>query len=78
MFLQPKEELKAGDYNVYVRLFDAQKRAQVTVLNATVCNCEGSTVSCLEMRVAGFNLPIILVILGSVLALLSKYCSSHF
>lgn len=70
MFLQPKEELKAGDYNVYVRLFDAQKRAQVTVLNATVCNCEGSTVSCLEMRVAGFNLPIILVILGSVLALL--------
>ncbi|KAG9474961.1 blastomere cadherin-like [Eleutherodactylus coqui] len=70
LFLQPKEELKAGDYSLYVRLFDAQKRAQVTVVNATVCNCEGNTVSCQETRVAGFDLPLILVILGSILALL--------
>ncbi|KAM3919448.1 EP-cadherin-like [Leptodactylus fuscus] len=70
MFLQPKEELKAGDYHVYVRLFDAQKRAQVTVVNATVCNCEGGIVSCSDKAIAGFDLPIILVILGAVLALL--------
>ncbi|KAM4017828.1 EP-cadherin-like isoform 2-T2 [Anomaloglossus baeobatrachus] len=70
LFLQPKEEMKVGDYSLYVRLFDAQRRAQVTVVNATVCNCEGSTVSCQDKIVAGFNLPIILVILGSVLALL--------
>ncbi|XP_069822186.1 EP-cadherin-like [Dendropsophus ebraccatus] len=70
LFLQPKEELKTGDYNIYIRLFDAQKRAQVTVVNATVCNCEGSSVSCQDKVVAGFDLPIILVILGSVLALL--------
>ncbi|XP_040265661.1 EP-cadherin-like [Bufo bufo] len=70
MFVQPKEELKAGDYNLYVRLYDAQRRAQVTVVNATVCNCEGNAVSCLEKIVDGFDLPIILVILGAVLALL--------
>ncbi|KAG8562960.1 hypothetical protein GDO81_015881 [Engystomops pustulosus] len=70
MSLQPKEELKAGDYNLYIRLFDAQKRAQVTVINATVCNCEGSVVSCQDKMIAGVDLPIVLVILGSVLALL--------
>ncbi|CAJ0930544.1 unnamed protein product [Ranitomeya imitator] len=70
LLIQPKEELKVGDYNLYVRLYDAQRRAQVTVVNATVCNCEGSSISCQDKIVAGFNLPIILVILGSVLALL--------
>ncbi|XP_075694665.1 EP-cadherin-like [Rhinoderma darwinii] len=70
MFLQPKEELKIGDYHVYVRMFDAQNLAQVTVLNATVCNCEGSSVSCQDKYVDSFDLPIILVILGAVLALL--------
>ncbi|XP_077144601.1 EP-cadherin-like isoform X2 [Ranitomeya variabilis] len=70
LLIQPKEELKVGDYNLYVRLYDAQRRAQVTVVNATVCNCEGSSVSCQDKIVDGFNLPIILVILGSVLALL--------
>ncbi|XP_073440146.1 EP-cadherin-like [Dendrobates tinctorius] len=70
LLLQPKEELKVGEYNLYIRLFDAQRRAQVTVVNATVCNCEGSSVSCQDKIVAGFNLPIILIILGSVLALL--------
>ncbi|XP_075045189.1 EP-cadherin-like [Mixophyes fleayi] len=70
MTLRPKEELKIGDYNVYIRLFDAQGLAQLTVVNATVCNCEGSAISCQEKNVAGFDLPIILVILGSILALL--------
>ncbi|PIO24846.1 hypothetical protein AB205_0151140, partial [Aquarana catesbeiana] len=70
MTLVPKEELKVGDYNVYVRLYDAQRLAQLTVVNATICNCEGKAVSCSDKIIAGVDLPIILVILGSVLALL--------
>ncbi|XP_040185591.1 EP-cadherin-like [Rana temporaria] len=70
MTLLPKEDLKVGDYNVYVRLYDAQRLPQLTVVNATICSCEGKAVSCSEKAIAGVDLPIILVILGSVLALL--------
>ncbi|KAM4722172.1 blastomere cadherin-like [Rhinophrynus dorsalis] len=70
MLLRPVEELKKGDYNIYVRLSDALHWQQLTVVNATVCDCEGSVVRCQEKRAAGIDLPIILVILGSVLALL--------
>ncbi|KAM9302022.1 LOW QUALITY PROTEIN: uncharacterized protein PAF06_015271 [Gastrophryne carolinensis] len=70
MTLNPKEELKVGDYTVYVRLFDSQKRAQLTVVNVTICSCEGNSVSCNDRLVSGVDLPMILVILGSILALL--------
>ncbi|XP_018412842.1 PREDICTED: blastomere cadherin-like [Nanorana parkeri] len=71
MTLVPKEELKTGDYILYVRLYDAQKRAQLTVVNATICNCEGKAVNCnYDKIIAGVDLPVILVILGSILALL--------
>ncbi|XP_063801993.1 EP-cadherin-like [Pseudophryne corroboree] len=70
MILRPKEELKIGDYYVYIRLYDAGDLAQVTVVNATVCGCEGSSISCNERQLTGFELPTILIILGSVLALL--------
>ncbi|KAM5138145.1 EP-cadherin-like [Mantella aurantiaca] len=70
LVLTPKEELKVGDYSVYIRLSDAQKLDRLTVVNATICSCEGKAVSCNEKIIAGVDLPIILVILGSVLALL--------
>ncbi|XP_072278680.1 EP-cadherin-like [Pyxicephalus adspersus] len=70
MTLLPNEELQVGDYSLYVRLYDAQDRAQLTVVNATICNCEGKAVSCNDKIIAGVDLPIILVILGSILGLL--------
>ncbi|CAI9613526.1 unnamed protein product [Staurois parvus] len=70
MTLVPKEELKPGDYVVYVRLYDAHRLSQLTVVNATICNCEGNTVSCSDKYMDRSDLPIILVILGSILALL--------
>ncbi|KAG8437530.1 hypothetical protein GDO86_008295 [Hymenochirus boettgeri] len=70
MLLSPIQELKKGEYSIYMRLADAKGLQQLTVVNVTVCDCEGSTVKCQEKRVAGVDLPFILVILGSILALL--------
>nr|AAH68940.1 Xb-cad protein [Xenopus laevis] len=70
MRLSPTQQLKKGDYSIYVLLADAQANRQLTVVNATVCICEGKAIKCQEKLVAGFDLPIILVILGSILALL--------
>ncbi|XP_075432622.1 blastomere cadherin-like [Ascaphus truei] len=69
LILSMTKELEKGHYNLYVRLFDALHRDQLTVVNVTVCDCEGGMVRCSE-RVAAIQLPIILVILGSILALL--------
>ncbi|CAH2323958.1 blastomere cadherin [Pelobates cultripes] len=70
VILKPAEDIKHGEYNIYVRLSDAKNRQQLTVVNATVCDCKGSMVHCAGYDVAGFDLPIILIILGSILALL--------
>ncbi|KAM8946593.1 blastomere cadherin-like [Pelodytes ibericus] len=70
VLLKPAGELKKGDYSIYVRLSDAKGFQQLTVVNASVCDCEGNTVTCSDVIVAGIDLPIILVILGSILALL--------
>uniref|UniRef100_A0A8C5QZ91 Cadherin 1 n=1 Tax=Leptobrachium leishanense TaxID=445787 RepID=A0A8C5QZ91_9ANUR len=70
VLLTPIKDIKAGDYNIYVRLTDAAERQQLTVVNATVCDCVGNVVHCSNVRVAGIQLPTILIILGSVLALL--------
>ncbi|XP_053555384.1 blastomere cadherin [Bombina bombina] len=71
LILKPKVPLDVGYYSIYVRLTDAQKWQQLTVVNATVCNCAGLVTGCREGRNEEFiQLPIILVILGSVLALL--------
>ncbi|XP_029464186.1 B-cadherin-like isoform X2 [Rhinatrema bivittatum] len=67
------QELKQGYYNIYLRLFDNQKKDQLTVLGALVCNCEGETYvdKCPEeISQGGFVLTSVLLILGSILALL--------
>ncbi|KAJ1083818.1 hypothetical protein NDU88_003973 [Pleurodeles waltl] len=70
VLLKPTVDLNEGYYHIYLRLFDNQNKDQLTVVNATACVCSGSTRKCAGKREAGFGLPIILVILGSVLGLL--------
>ncbi|KAH0619708.1 hypothetical protein JD844_000646, partial [Phrynosoma platyrhinos] len=42
--------LKQEMYDVYLRLFDNQNKAQLTVLKATVCECEGPVDRCPEKQ----------------------------
>ncbi|KAM4612466.1 blastomere cadherin-like [Discoglossus pictus] len=70
LLLKPIFELDEGHYSIYVRLTDADKFQQLTVVNATVCNCDSGVNVCLDKRADVIGLPIILVILGSILALL--------
>ncbi|XP_048371127.1 B-cadherin-like isoform X1 [Sphaerodactylus townsendi] len=62
--------LEQDIYSVYLQLFDNQGRAQLAVLRATVCECEGPVDQCPERRVAAIGAPAILAILGAILALL--------
>ncbi|KAK9392602.1 B-cadherin-like [Crotalus adamanteus] len=62
--------LKRETYDVYLRLLDQQSKSHLTILRATVCECEGEVDECPEGRIAVVGAPIILAILGAVLALL--------
>lgn len=64
--------LKRETYEVYLRLLDQQGKAHLTVLKATVCECEGEVDKCPEGQLAIVGAPVILAILGAVLALLSE------
>uniref|UniRef100_A0A8C0HAQ7 Cadherin domain-containing protein n=1 Tax=Chelonoidis abingdonii TaxID=106734 RepID=A0A8C0HAQ7_CHEAB len=68
--LKLMEPLKKDIYQVYLRLFDNQNKDQLTVLKAEVCNCEGHAEKCPEERLPVLGVPIILAILGAILALL--------
>ncbi|XP_033012956.1 B-cadherin-like [Lacerta agilis] len=65
--LQP---LKQETYKVYLQLFDNQNMERLTVLTATVCDCEGHTEGCPGPQETGIEAPIILAILGAILAVL--------
>uniref|UniRef100_A0A8C5SN93 Cadherin domain-containing protein n=1 Tax=Laticauda laticaudata TaxID=8630 RepID=A0A8C5SN93_LATLA len=62
--------LKQEVYDVYLQLLDQQGKSHLTVLRASVCECQGEVDECLEGQMAIVGAPIILAILGSVLALL--------
>uniref|UniRef100_A0ABM5EUZ1 B-cadherin-like n=1 Tax=Pogona vitticeps TaxID=103695 RepID=A0ABM5EUZ1_9SAUR len=62
--------LKQETYDVYLQLFDNQNKAQLTVLKATVCECEGPVEHCPPEQNLGVGAPVILSILGAILALL--------
>ncbi|KAJ7312186.1 hypothetical protein JRQ81_006546 [Phrynocephalus forsythii] len=62
--------LKQETYDVYLKLYDNQNKAQLTVLKATVCECEGHMDQCPGPQVAGIGAPVIFSILGAILALL--------
>ncbi|NXL36723.1 CADH1 protein, partial [Glaucidium brasilianum] len=66
------KELEPGEYNIFLKLTDAQGKAQVTTVKAQVCDCEGAAKNC-ERRAfiaSGLGVPAILGILGGILALL--------
>ncbi|XP_030313492.1 B-cadherin [Calypte anna] len=57
-------------YRVYLRLFDQPGKAQLTVITAQVCACEGPVQSCPQSQQPATSLPFILAALGALLALL--------
>ncbi|XP_055582846.1 B-cadherin [Falco cherrug] len=57
-------------YSVYLRLLDRPGKAQLTVITARVCDCEGPTQSCPQRSQPATGLPFVLAALGALLALL--------
>lgn len=68
------EPLEQNLYSVYLRLFDRQGKDQVTVIRAQVCDCQGRVESCAQKPRVDTGVPIVLAVLGAVLALLRE-CS---
>ncbi|XP_075571285.1 B-cadherin-like [Pelecanus crispus] len=62
--------LKPELYSVYLRLVDRAGKAQLTVIAAQVCDCEGPAQSCPQGPEAAGSLPFVLATLGALLALL--------
>ncbi|XP_010006767.1 PREDICTED: cadherin-1 [Chaetura pelagica] len=46
--LKLMKELEPGEYNVFLKLTDAQGKAQVTLVKVQVCDCEGPVKNCHE------------------------------
>ncbi|XP_074895455.1 B-cadherin [Buteo buteo] len=57
-------------YSVYLRLLDRPGKAQLTVITARVCDCEGPAQSCPQRSQPATGLPFVLAALGALLALL--------
>ncbi|XP_075045190.1 cadherin-1-like [Mixophyes fleayi] len=66
------KELDVDTYSVPVTIADSQLLKNTTILKIQVCNCEGDNTMCQgrDAQVAGLGLPVILGILGGILALL--------
>ncbi|XP_027759637.1 cadherin-1 isoform X4 [Empidonax traillii] len=62
--------LEPDTYSVYLRLLDQPGRAQVTVVTARVCACEGPAQGCPQRPQPVTALPFVLAALGALLALL--------
>ncbi|KAK6288457.1 hypothetical protein J4Q44_G00388440 [Coregonus suidteri] len=70
IILTLKTMLDSGDYTVVLRVSDNQGLHQDSTIQASVCDCKGADVQCIDKAVAGFGLSSILGILGAVLLLL--------
>ncbi|KAF1575880.1 hypothetical protein FQV11_0004939, partial [Eudyptes moseleyi] len=57
-------------YSVYLRLLDQPGKAQLTVVTARVCDCEGPAQSCPQRPQPATGLPFVFAALGALLALL--------
>lgn len=71
--LRLTEPLEQEEYSVYLRLFDRQGKDQVTVIKAQVCDCQGRVESCAYEPQVATGVPIILAVLGALLAFLSEW-----
>ncbi|NXK48034.1 CADHK protein, partial [Chauna torquata] len=68
--LRLMEPLEQDFYSIYLRLFDRQGLDQVTIIKAQVCDCQGWVESCAKKSQPATGVPIVLAILGALLALL--------
>ncbi|KAI1235641.1 hypothetical protein IHE44_0002524 [Lamprotornis superbus] len=68
--LQLVAPLEPDTYSVYLRLLDQPGRAQVTIVTARVCACEGLAQGCPQRPQPVTALPYVLATLGALLALL--------
>ncbi|NXO63456.1 CADHK protein, partial [Phainopepla nitens] len=68
--LQLVAPLEPDTYSVYLRLLDQPGRAQVTIVTARVCACEGLAQGCPQRSQPVTALPFVLAALGALLALL--------
>lgn len=59
-------------YSVYLRLLDQLGKAQLTVVTARVCDCEGPAQSCPQRPQPATGLPFVFAALGALLALLRE------
>ncbi|NXT41625.1 CADHK protein, partial [Pelecanoides urinatrix] len=57
-------------YSVYLRLLDQPGKAQLTIITARVCDCEGPVQSCPQRPQPATGMPFVLAALGALLALL--------
>lgn len=60
-------------YSIYLRLLDRPGKAQLTVITARVCDCEGPAQSCPQRSQPATGLPFVLAALGALLALLREW-----
>ncbi|XP_009888649.1 PREDICTED: cadherin-3 [Charadrius vociferus] len=68
--LQLVAPLEPDLYSVYLRLLDQPGKAQLTVITARVCDCEGPVQTCPYRPQPATGLPFVLAALGALLALL--------
>ncbi|XP_077144602.1 cadherin-1-like [Ranitomeya variabilis] len=69
--IKPKKELEEGQYTVTVTILDAGGVKNTTILKIDVCECDhGTTCSGAKALAGGLGIPVILGILGGILALL--------
>ncbi|XP_074014275.1 B-cadherin-like [Numenius arquata] len=62
--------LEPDQYSINLRLLDRPGKAQLTVITARVCDCEGPVQSCPQRSQPATGLPFVLAALGALLALL--------
>ncbi|NWW49258.1 CADHK protein, partial [Pedionomus torquatus] len=64
--------LEPDQYSIYLRLLDRPGKAQLTVITARVCDCEGPVQSCSQRPQTATGQPFVLAALGALLALLRE------
>lgn len=70
--IKPKKDLDEDIYTLTVTIMDSQGLKNTTLLKIQVCQCDGTTCDSPKALAGGLGIPVILGILGGILALLSK------
>ncbi|XP_056381932.1 cadherin-1 isoform X2 [Hyla sarda] len=68
--IKPKKDLPEDTYTVLVSILDSQMLKNTTILKIQVCECDGTTCNEAKALAGGVGIPVILGILGGILALL--------